>query len=319
MTSLRAKLQEKMKPEYFFWAALLLAVLLVGTDGPIASLPAETLAAAAAAPAGPDPFEELEIEAKAAVVYDGTSGTILFAKNATTSLPLASITKVMTAVVALRALPETTILPIELEAIKQEGDSGLRVGERWLLRDLIKFMLLESSNDAAYAISSNTGAVLKGVEDRTAGREFFIGKMNDTARNIGLSVASFQSESGLDRSDTLPSASASAEDTAKLMAYATQHFPGIFSETKWSKLALENGEGESRQAQNTNKSTDKLPLLIASKTGYTDLAGGNLVIAFDAGFNHPVIIVVLGSTAAGRFTDVEKLVWATLEYLAQAR
>ena len=56
-------------------------------------------------------------------------------------------------------------------------------------------------------------------------------------------------------------------------------------------------------------------MLIASKTGYTDLAGGNLVIAFDAGFNHPIIVSVLGSTIDGRFTDAEALVWAALAYL----
>ena len=51
---------------------------------------------------------------------------------------------------------------------------------------------------------------------------------------------------------------------------------------------------------------------IASKTGFTDLAGGNLVIAFDAGLSHPIIISVLGSTQEGRFRDVEKLVTASL-------
>jgi len=52
-----------------------------------------------------------------------------------------------------------------------------------------------------------------------------------------------------------------------------------------------------------------------SQTGYTDLAGGNLIIAFDAGFDHPIVITVLGSTIDDRITDVEKLVWATLAYL----
>ena len=79
-----------------------------------------------------------------------------------------------------------------------------------------------------------------------------------------------------------------------------------------------NGRG-GIDARNTNQETGKFPLLIASKTGYTDLAGGNLALAFDAGFNRPIIIVVLGSSYEGRFADAEKLVWATLAYLAQAR
>jgi D-alanyl-D-alanine carboxypeptidase len=70
-------------------------------------------------------------------------------------------------------------------------------------------------------------------------------------------------------------------------------------------------------AENTNVVIDKIPNLIASKTGYTDLAGGNLVIAFDAGLNHPIIISVLGSTEKGRFSDVLQLVQATLKQLPE--
>jgi D-alanyl-D-alanine carboxypeptidase len=77
-----------------------------------------------------------------------------------------------------------------------------------------------------------------------------------------------------------------------------------------------SGNGENRfSARNTNRETGKFPLLLASKTGYTDLAGGNLALAFDAGFNHPIVVVVLGSSYDGRFADAEKLVWSTLEYL----
>jgi len=55
-----------------------------------------------------------------------------------------------------------------------------------------------------------------------------------------------------------------------------------------------------------------IPGILLSKTGYTDLAGGNLVVVFDAGINHRVAVVVLGSTQTARFTDVEKLIHATL-------
>jgi D-alanyl-D-alanine carboxypeptidase len=67
---------------------------------------------------------------------------------------------------------------------------------------------------------------------------------------------------------------------------------------------------------NTNKAIDLLPNVIASKTGFTDLAGGNLVVAFDAGIAHPIIIAVLGSSFDGRFDDMTKLVNSTIEYLS---
>jgi D-alanyl-D-alanine carboxypeptidase len=59
---------------------------------------------------------------------------------------------------------------------------------------------------------------------------------------------------------------------------------------------------------------NRFPDLLLSKTGYTDLAGGNLVIVYDAGINHPIAIVVLGSTEDGRFTDVSQLIAATLAH-----
>lgn len=319
MKNLFAEIQQKVKPEYFFWVAVVLALFLSVQGSLPSSISTETLASTASSSPVSNPFDSVKLEAKAAIVFDPQTNRLLFAKNATTSLPLASVTKVMTATVAMSLVPETTIITIDADAIKQEGDSKLKIGEKWLLRDLAKFMLIESSNDAAYAISSQVGAASGGAEDNEKGRAYFLAQMNERGKEIGLTTASFGSESGLDIDETQAGAFASAEDTARLLAYALKNFRGIFSETKWSQLKLQNDDGESRSAKNTNRETDKLPLLLASKTGYTDLAGGNLVIAFDAGFGHPIIVSVLGSTADGRFTDVEKLVWSTLEYLAQAK
>ena len=68
--------------------------------------------------------------------------------------------------------------------------------------------------------------------------------------------------------------------------------------------------GNYHDAQNTNDALYLIPNLLASKTGYTDLAGGNLTIAYDAGFNRPIIVTVLGSTQQERFSDVVRLVEA---------
>lgn len=71
------------------------------------------------------------------------------------------------------------------------------------------------------------------------------------------------------------------------------------------------------QVKNTNEAVERFPGLIASKTGFTSLAGGNLAVAFEAGPMYPIIIVVLGSTLEERFNDIEKLIWASLEYLQE--
>ena len=68
--------------------------------------------------------------------------------------------------------------------------------------------------------------------------------------------------------------------------------------------------------ENTNQTIDAIPSPLLSKTGFTDLAGGNLVVVFDAGINHPVAVVVLGSTKDERFSDVQALVQETLRYFA---
>jgi D-alanyl-D-alanine carboxypeptidase len=68
---------------------------------------------------------------------------------------------------------------------------------------------------------------------------------------------------------------------------------------------------------NTNVSINQISGLLASKTGFTNLAGGNLAVVFDAGFMHPVVIVVLGSTVDGRFSDVVNLEKITLQKLSE--
>ncbi|KKW20796.1 MAG: hypothetical protein A2W52_02830 [Candidatus Taylorbacteria bacterium RIFCSPHIGHO2_02_49_25] len=312
--------QRYAPPEIFFWMAMLLAffsILLPGKELPDAH---GGFVAAAAIYDEPreNPYQAIELAARAAYVFDARAGKTLFAKNETEPLALASITKIMTAAVALSLIPETTYITIAPQAIKEEGDSGLVVGERWLLRDLLKFMLLESSNDAAAAVSSAIGEMLavRALSDEDH-RRLFIEKMNEEAARLGLSSTRFFNESGLDIDETHPGAVSSGKETARLLAYALLQFPAVFAETRWSELEFGNENGGRYSAQNTNKEVDTLPLLIASKTGYTDLAGGNLVIAFDAGFNYPIVISVLGSTIDERFNDVRKLVWATLEFLQQ--
>jgi D-alanyl-D-alanine carboxypeptidase len=65
--------------------------------------------------------------------------------------------------------------------------------------------------------------------------------------------------------------------------------------------------GTNLDFKNTNKLLEKLPLLLGGKTGFDDLAGGNLIVAVNKGLNHPIIIAVLGSSLEGRFKDVETL------------
>lgn len=321
MINLAASRAARERPEYFFWAAIVVSFfLLIGPPLPAPSAPAITAASSLGA-LPQDPFAAVELSAKAAFVYDLKAKRKIYGKNEREVLPLASITKLMTAAAALARVPETTFVTVGEQAIREEGDNGLRLGEQWLLRDLLKFMLIESSNDAAVAVAASVGGTLgkgEGHED-SAARALFVGEMNELSHRLGFRSTSFMNETGLDIDERAAGAYSTAEEAALLLAHGLAKFPDILKETRTDELMLQNQIGDSRPAENTNKDTSHFPLLLASKTGYTDLAGGNLVVAFDAGFNRPIIVAVLGSTAVGRFTDAQKLVWATLEYLSSSK
>jgi len=245
-----------------------------------------------------NPFDLITVEAEAVFVYDIVTGEILYSRNEEKQLALASITKLMTAVIAREYLQDNLIVSITRKAIMEEGDSGLMIGETWRLQDLIDFTLLTSSNDGAYAIATASESLS------------FIDKMNEKAHTIELTQTYFSNESGLDASHNNGGAYGSARDVALLVEYIIRNHVDLIESTRNPVVTI-----NSHHATNTNKYTGDIPGLIGSKTGYTDLAGGNLVIAFDAGINRPIVISVLGSSYSERFRDVDKLAAASLKYI----
>ncbi|MDP6388097.1 MAG: hypothetical protein QGG63_02395 [Candidatus Pacebacteria bacterium] len=260
-----------------------------------------------------DAFKNISLEAKAAFVWDVNKQKALFTLNEQVQLPLASLTKLMTALIAIELLPESSVIMIDAEALVEEGDSGLIANERWNLSDLLRFTLITSSNDGASAVASIAGLLKTRFPAHDGeGRIAFVKAMNEKVREIGLNQTYFINPTGLDTNGDIGGGYGSARDTAKLLEYAVVSAPEIIDATRYNALQFISLSDISHTATNTNSSINKVPGLIASKTGLTDLAGGNLVIAFDAGINHPIIISVLGSTQEGRFRDVEKLVTASL-------
>ena len=90
----------------------------------------------------------------------------------------------------------------------------------------------------------------------------------------------------------------------------------IIEATKYQVLNI-NSFNKTHEAKNTNVNVNQIPGLIASKTGYTEMAGGNIVIAFDSSIGKPIIVVVLGSSEEGRFKDISALVDASLKYVKE--
>lgn len=260
-------------------------------------------------------FDALSLQAKAVYVYDMADQRELYSRNSNAQLPLASLTKIMMTVTTLSILPQNSIITIDANALKSEGNSGLMDNERFHLVDLIELTLLESSNDGASAIANSAGSSgILPVSDNF-GRGSFVDSMNILAGKLDMNQTYFLNPTGLDETTGLSGAYGSAKDVANLFSYAISKYPEIFGVTTNENREFESVDLLKHKVKNTNTFVSKIPSLLASKTGYTDLAGGNLVIAFDAGVNHPIIVSVLGSTEKGRFEDAEKLVFASLEFL----
>jgi D-alanyl-D-alanine carboxypeptidase (penicillin-binding protein 5/6) len=256
-------------------------------------------------------FDGIKITAKAAYVLDARTGEVLYAKNADARLPLASLTKVMTALVATELAPGYSTIVVSREAVTTDGDSGLTVGEKWSLKNLLDFSLTTSSNDGMRAVGLALGALSSSTSSPQAIESDFIKDMNKKADEIGMKDTYFLNDTGLDESPQKGGAYGSAKDIANLFAYILLHHPTLMSATGKAELQITSLDNAKHLARNTDLIINSLPGVIASKTGYTDLAGGNLALAFDPELGHPIVISVLGSTETGRFEDMLKLVSAS--------
>lgn len=264
-----------------------------------------------------NPFESISVEASAAFVFDIQKQKILYAKNEDAQLPLASLTKMMTALIAEETLPSDDILTVGKDAIAEEGDNGLLVDEKWRKENLIALTLLASSNDGARALASAVEAFENSQATSSDAAFSFTDAMNARAEALGMNQTYFLNPAGLDAQKNESGAYGSARDIAALLEYILRTHPDIFDATPYEKMTFMSESGMEHTLKNTNEETYVIPGIVASKTGFTDLAGGNLAVIFEAGPMYPVAVVVLGSSVDGRFADVERLVGATLQKLNQ--
>ena len=208
-----------------------------------------------------------EVSAKSAVLAEGESGTVIWSKNGDEKLPMASTTKIMTALVALERCSDLDReVKIPSEACGIEGSSiYLKEGERLTMRQLLFALLLESANDAACAIAIETAGSI----------DKFAGMMNETAASIGMNSSHFTNPHGLDNEEHYTTAS----DMAKLAVYALKNdnFAQIVSTYK-TTIPMNGGEG-TRLLLNHNKLLKYYDGAVGVKTGFTKRSGRCLVSA----------------------------------------
>lgn len=259
-------------------------------------------------PVSPQAFMNIPLIGESAIVYDLSTGATLYAKSADRQVPLASVTKLLSAYAGVEALTPNTPITISTSALSAEGESGLFLGETFTFTDLARFSLAASSNDAAEAIAEAIAAQ-RGTSVRQA--------LAGAAAAAGLSKTYAVNGSGLDMPDLSSSGGyGTARDIALLAGALIAKAPHLAEATTRSMVYITSSAGTPHSLPNTNQGAITVPGILLSKTGFTDLAGGNLVVVFDAGINHPVAVVVLGSTREGRFTDVNRLIEATQQYFA---
>ncbi len=235
------------------------------------------------------------LTARAAIVYDPSDGQILFSKNSEMQLPLASLTKLMTADTALSIMSATSSVRMSKQALATEGSSGFKVGETWPLGKLIRYSLLVSSNQGMAAVAESGG-------------QTFIEQMNAHAQDMSLAQTYFLDPTGLDLTTETAGAYGSVHDVAMLAADFYRSHPSYFESTLTPNSNKIIGPNKIALAAVTAAPLFDIPGLIGAKTGYTDLAGGNLVVIFDESLGHPLIAVVLHSTEQGRYSDIHALI-----------
>jgi len=273
---------------------------IVALGVPAVGFAAGVLAIVMLNPATPAPYvprvslDQAAILGKAAVIYDPATHVVWYQKSANEELPLASITKLMTAEVVLAKKVPSTPVTITADDLKPEGDWGFKVGQVVPLGDLLRFGLTVSSNDALAAAASTLGPD-------------YVAQMNAEAEELGLTHTHFLNPTGLDVSTSIAGAYGSAYDVARLASTFYHDHPDYLKDTTAATGTLTVAHAELVAAA-TAVPLSNVPGFIGGKTGFTDLAGGNLAAVFDVEPGHPLVAVVLGSTESGRFDDIKTLI-----------
>jgi D-alanyl-D-alanine carboxypeptidase len=237
------------------------------------------------------------ITAKSAIVHSLDDNLPFFYKNSREPRILASLTKLFTSIIVLEDIGLDKKIPITEKIISTQGLAGnLKSGESYSARDLLKIMLLTSSNDAAAAF-----------EEFVGGKEIMAQKINSKAIELGLDSISVEDASGLcDYNMGKPI------DFLELSKYILKNNPEIFIWTQSHDIWVQPWNGsEERKVYNINAIANRKDFL-GGKTGTSEIAGENLVALFNIK-DKRVIIILMNSE--NREKDVETLInWVKKAY-----
>lgn len=229
--------------------------------------------------------------ARAVLIKDLSTGTVLYQTDSNIPYPIASITKIMTALVASEYFQPESVLTVGESAKIPGSRIGLNYGENLTFRSLLYGMLLNSGNDAAYAIAENFPGRIFG----------FVSAMNKKVLQLNLRNTHFDNPAGFDSRNQY----SSAEDLAKITEEALKNpqLAIIFATEKTNIVSL--NQKYTHQLVNLNKLLSSVNGVLGIKTGTTEGAKENLVTLVERD-KHRVLLVVLGSN--DRFGETTSLI-----------
>lgn len=219
---------------------------------------------------------------------------IIFQKEKNIRMPIASLTKLMTAIIVTEFYQPDLKIKISSQAIEQPEMIGfLKVGEIFKVEDLLYMTLIESSNDASYALAEIIGI------------EGFVSLMNLKAQELNLQDTYFFNPTGIDSKEFINYST--TEDLKELAKYLLKKtfFLEILSQKEYP--LYKEDKSLHHILYNTNKLLEEIPSLLAGKTGYTLKAGGCLISILKKEKPETYFIAVI-LNSPNRFEDMRKLI-----------
>lgn len=244
---------------------------------------------------------EFQVEAKAAVLMDASSGSVLFAQNAKEELPPASVTKVMTMLLILRGCEEEKISLQDIVTVSENAASMggsqmyLEPGEQHTVDELMMGVAMVSANDGCVALAEHLcGSV-----------EMFVEKMNRTAAELNMQNTNFVNTNGLPVANHYSSAYDIAIMTKELLSHEESH-RWLTQKQKMIKVGLP-GKEKDFELINTNKLLRQYDGAIGVKTGFTQDAMYCLSGAAERNGTRFIVVILGSETSAIRFAEAKKL------------
>lgn len=252
-------------------------------------------------------FTEPEIKAGEAIVFDINSKKILLQKNVFQKRPIASLTKLMTALIVLKNTDPKKETIVSQKAIETSGRMGnLILNEKITIETLLYALLMESSNDAAVALAE---AVSPSGE---AGSPNFIELMNKKADELGMTDTYYADASGLD-----PENVSTAKDLVVLTVEIIKQ-PLIVKILQTPSIDMTSVDGRhNHHFVNTNRLLQKISGIIGGKTGYLEEAGECLLLIGERPKGSgDIVYIILGAEVGRKFFEMEKLIsWTEQSYV----